>query len=62
MLTKFAACLVLGVMLTGCDKANEKDLEQERYCYMVELWQLQASAGVAPKDRQGWPPYEGDCN
>lgn len=61
MLSKFAACLVLGVLLAGCDEAQEKDREREQYCYMTELWQLQASAGVMPKDRQGWPPYDGVC-
>lgn len=53
------AALVLGVMLAGC--ADDKDIERQRYCEMVDLWMTQAKAGVRPKDRSGWPPYDGVC-
>lgn len=58
--------VVLGVgvlcAVVGCDaKGGGVDPEEARYCGMVARWKADAAAGIAPKNRTGWPPYQGEC-
>lgn len=35
---------------------------QSEYCEMVEIWNADKAAGILPEKRNGWPPYNGECN
>lgn len=34
--------------------------QQSLYCEMVAQWNADAKRGIAPNDRAGWPPFEGE--
>lgn len=31
------------------------------YCQMVAVWKAEEARGIAPNDRSGWPPFNGEC-
>jgi len=33
-------------------------LQDQNYCEMVAIWNDDARAGIAPSERNGWPPYK----
>lgn len=43
------------------DYRKEVDESEDRYCAMVARWHADAAAGLPPKNRNGWPPYQGEC-
>jgi hypothetical protein len=53
-LLAFAALTLAGTM----DSQDAEDSHRE-YCGMVALWDADASQGVAPEHRAGWPPFGG---
>jgi hypothetical protein len=56
------AVAVMVLALSGCQEgAGKRDETEARYCAMVARWNSDAAAGVAPKNRTGWPPYQGEC-
>lgn len=55
------AAVCAAIALSGCQEPTNLDESEERYCEMVARWKADAAAGVAPKNRTGWPPYQGEC-
>ncbi len=56
------AAVSAALALSGCQEgAGKRDETEDRYCAMVARWKADAAAGVAPKNRTGWPPYQGEC-
>jgi len=61
-LFKWLVGLAMGLALAGCQEgARKRDESEDRYCAMVARWKADAAAGVAPKNRTGWPPFNGEC-
>lgn len=58
-MSKYILILCAVMTLTAC--TEEQDPQEEQYCSMVKRWKLDAAAGVAPKNRTGWPPFKGEC-
>ena len=36
--------------------------QDQQYCEMVAIWNLEASQNILPIDRNGWPPYNSRIN
>lgn len=53
----FASFVVLALQ---CDDIDELTAQQDQYCEMVSIWKADATRGIAPEQRNGWPPYQGD--
>jgi hypothetical protein len=56
---KLLLIALLTASVTGCK--DEPDPQEQQYCAMVSLWQEQAVMGVPADERNGWPPFNGDC-
>ena len=41
------------------DDYQQKTVEQQHYCNMVDLWEQDTIAQLPPYVRRGWPPYHG---
>ena len=50
------ALAVALVYVSGLDY-DDAVLQDQNYCDMVEIWNDDASAGIEPAERNGWPPY-----
>lgn len=50
------------VFLVEPDEHADASHERTVYCKMTETWEKEAKLGIAPEDRSGWPPFDGDCN
>lgn len=48
------------VLAMQCDDIDELTAQQDQYCEMVSIWKADAARGIAPEQRNGWPPYQGD--
>jgi len=57
---KLIVCCVAAVVLTACQD-GKRDETEARYCEMVARWHADEAAGIPPKSRNGWPPYQGEC-
>lgn len=58
------AVMLAGLALwAGVSTADVQDAENDRrvYCEMVALWKSDAALDVAPEQRRGWPPFNGEC-
>lgn len=56
---KLAIVLMAAMAMAGCN--DQPDPQQVQYCEMVARWHADAAAGIPPKSRTGWPPYQGEC-
>lgn len=56
---KLLLIALLAASVSACK--DEPDPQQVQYCAMVERWHADAAAGIPPKNRTGWPPYQGEC-
>lgn len=56
---KLLLIALLASSVSACK--DEPDPQQVQYCEMVARWHADAAAGVSPKNRTGWPPYQGEC-
>lgn len=54
LLLVFAALALAGTM-----DAQDAENSHQQYCKMIALWHKDAESGVAPEQRDGWPPYDG---
>ena len=50
--------------LAGNMDAQDAENGRRAYCEMVAQWDSDAALGIAPDQRNGWPPYDGrkQCN
>ncbi len=48
---KVALAISVAFIVLSCDGPDELELEQKRYCEMVELF-------ISSKGENGWPDYE----
>lgn len=46
------------IMLIGSFEAGDAQAERDYYCAQIVLWNEDASKGIAPHDRRGWPHYD----
>lgn len=58
----FTVLWMLFVSLSLNDEHAEVTHDRTVYCKMVEAWHQDAKLGIAPEDRGGWPPFDGECN
>jgi hypothetical protein len=59
----FGFLLLIGI--AGQSDYEEAVRQEQHYCDMVRLWEMDAAKGIAPDQRAGWPPYKGEevpCN
>lgn len=56
----FFLILVLFGIAGHFDRVSEEE-DRALYCEMVAIWHSDAARGIAPEDRSGWPPYQGEC-
>lgn len=56
-----AALLVVLIGVVGHFDAEDTDAQHANYCSMVATWHSEATKGIPPNDRTGWPPYDGEC-
>jgi hypothetical protein len=55
------ALAVALVYVSGLDH-DDAVLQDQNYCEMVAIWNDDARAGIAPAERNGWPPYNKAIN
>tara|TARA_R110000803_G_scaffold61958_2_gene122064 strand:- start:253 stop:516 length:264 start_codon:yes stop_codon:yes gene_type:complete len=55
--------VLIGLGIAGASDFEEEVAQDFRYCEMVAIWKSDAKQGIAPEDRNGWPPYNSrtDC-
>ena len=57
----YTALFGLLILVSICfDDIDELAAQQDQYCEMVSIWKADARKGIAPEQRNGWPPYQGD--
>lgn len=55
------ATVIFGLfLLVSSNDYDDAVAQQSTYCEMVALWNADAKRGIAPNDRAGWPPFEGE--
>lgn len=59
MIKEMAGIAALAVALVYVSALDHDDavLQDQNYCEMVAIWNDDARAGIAPAERNGWPPY-----
>jgi len=44
--------------MIGRSDYRQEFIDEIEYCEMVGIWDADASQGILPVDRGGWPPYD----
>lgn len=52
------AAFAAAILLIGSIEADDARNERDHYCAQISAWNEDASKGIAPHDRRGWPHYD----
>lgn len=50
--------ILFAMGVVGYMDAEDAEVEEQRYCEMVDLWKADKKAGIPANERRGWPPFK----
>lgn len=53
---------LLAIGIVGAMDKEAEQMQDEHYCEMVTIWNADKASGIPAADRNGWPPFEGQCD
>lgn len=57
-----ALIIIFLIAILGEGDFQSEVVQHVEYCKMVNIWRSDAKQGIAPEDRNGWPPYHHRIN